>query len=215
MEKLLYLFDVEPVALEGLCSWLSKRPDIKIAAKATSVQDALQIIFSAEIPENAQAIAITELSFRRIGEQKNEDGFKIIKAINESKKPIKVLVFSSLDSGGYLRTCMSQKYRVSGFVSKECDINTLFTAIDFIHSGELYFSENLKARLEEAENIYKKLSKTEKIVLEHVFEDMSNHEIAEKLGLSKRTIENYISHIYGKANVYNRYTLFIKIGGGG
>ena len=144
MKKLIYLFDIEPVILAGLSSWLLRRPDIKIAAKATSVDEALHIIASANIDADTQIIAITELSFRKIGEAKNEDGFKIIKAINDSGKPIKPLVFSSLDSGGYLRTCMSQSYKVCGFVSKACGINTIIEAIDRIFSGEQYFSENLK-----------------------------------------------------------------------
>lgn len=214
MEKLLYLFDAEPAVIEGLCAWLERRPDIKVVAKAESVKDALSIIDSACIDETKRIVAVTDLSFRRIGEQKNIDGLRILKAIADSKKPIKALVFSSLDMGGYLRTCMSPKYGATGFLSKECNRDTFFEALDCLYDDKPYFSERLKTVLDETENIYGKLSKTERIVLKLMLSDLTNHEIAERLDISIRTVENHVSHIYGKAKAYDRYALFIKVGGG-
>ncbi|WP_294429698.1 response regulator transcription factor [uncultured Treponema sp.] len=215
MKKLIFIFESEQVAEEGIKSWISRNKDLQIAATANTVEDAIEIIDQAQLEEDERVIAILELNFRGIGEQKNEEGYKILKAIKESGKDIRALVFTSLDNCGHLRTSMSERYGAMGFISKECGINTLFEAIYSILEGNKYFSGNLKDKLTEVEEIYQQLSKTEKIVLKCALCDMNNHEIAEKLGISIRTVENHISHIYSKTKTYDRHTLFTKIGGGG
>ena len=214
MKKLIFIFDSEQVAEEGIKSWISRNKDLQVAASANSVESALEVIDQAQIEEDEQVIAIMELSFRKVGEPNNEEGYKILKAIKESGKNIRALVFTSQDNCGHLRTCLSEHYGAMGFISKECGINTLFEAIYSILEGNKYFSSNLRDKLIETEEIYKKLSKTEKLVLSHALSGMSNHEIAKKLDISFRTVENHISHIYSKTKTYDRNTLFTKIGGG-
>lgn len=58
-----------------------------------------------------------------------------------------------------------------------------------------------------ASSIIVTLTKKERELLNLISEHLSNDEIAHKLNLSKRTVENYISRIFDKFNVKNRYEL--------
>ena len=51
------------------------------------------------------------------------------------------------------------------------------------------------------------LTKKEREFLDLISEHLPNDEIAERLGLSKRSVENYVSRIFDKFNVKNRYEL--------
>jgi DNA-binding NarL/FixJ family response regulator len=52
-----------------------------------------------------------------------------------------------------------------------------------------------------------KLTNTEALVAKLVARGMSNHNIAQELNISKRTIENHVSHILRKAELNNRTEL--------
>ena len=51
------------------------------------------------------------------------------------------------------------------------------------------------------------LTKKERELLDLLGEHLPNEIIAERLGLSKRSVENYVSRIFDKFNVKNRYEL--------
>ena len=51
------------------------------------------------------------------------------------------------------------------------------------------------------------LTKKEREFLDLISEHLPNDEIARRLNLSKRTVENYVSRIFDKFNVKNRYEL--------
>lgn len=51
------------------------------------------------------------------------------------------------------------------------------------------------------------LTKKERELVDLMSEHLSNEELAQRLAVSKRTIENYVSRIFDKFNVKNRYEL--------
>ena len=51
------------------------------------------------------------------------------------------------------------------------------------------------------------LTKKERELLDLISEHLPNEIIASRLGISKRTVENYVSRIFDKFNVKNRYEL--------
>ena len=51
------------------------------------------------------------------------------------------------------------------------------------------------------------LTKKEREFLDLISEHLPNEIIGERLGLSKRSVENYVSRIFDKFNVKNRYEL--------
>ena len=76
-----------------------------------------------------------------------------------------------------------------------------------VFNGETYIQKDLIPTMMYASSIIVTLTKKERELLNLISEHLSNEEIAHKLNLSKRTVENYISRIFDKFNVKNRYEL--------
>ncbi|MBL4624613.1 MAG: response regulator transcription factor [Flavobacteriales bacterium] len=106
---------------------------------------------------------------------------------------------------------------VSGYVPKNCDADELIKAIIAVYNNERYYSNNISKILLEKDFVnnkipsdldnnglyYTSLSQREKEILTLIVQEYKNSEIAEKLKLSKRTIESHRSRIVKKLNVKN------------
>lgn len=107
-----------------------------------------------------------------------------------------------------------------GFVLKESGSDELLKAIAMVMSGESYFSSHILCNIirdfahdnnPAAEPVKKevRLSKRESEVLELICAGYSNNEIAEKLGISKRTIEGHRSSLISKTGAKNSIHLVL------
>jgi two-component system uhpT operon response regulator UhpA len=76
-----------------------------------------------------------------------------------------------------------------------------------VFNGDTYIQKDLISNMMYASSIIVTLTKKERELLNLISEHLSNEEMAHKLNLSKRTVENYISRIFDKFNVKNRYEL--------
>ena len=83
-----------------------------------------------------------------------------------------------------------------------------FDCADFLVSrGETYIQKDLIPDMMYVSGIMVTLTKKEREFLDLISEHLPNEEIAKRLNLSKRTVENYVSRIFDKFNVKNRYEL--------
>jgi two-component system uhpT operon response regulator UhpA len=76
-----------------------------------------------------------------------------------------------------------------------------------VFNGDTYIQKDLISNMMYASSIIVTLTKKERELINLISEHLSNEEMAHKLNLSKRTVENYISRIFDKFNVKNRYEL--------
>ena len=100
---------------------------------------------------------------------------------------------------------------VQGFVLKDSEIAEVRTAIDTVMDGETYFSHELLLKVirkmphsspaEATPEI--QLSEREMEILQLICDGLSNQDIAEKLFISKRTVDKHRSNILSKANSRN------------
>lgn len=97
---------------------------------------------------------------------------------------------------------------VKGFLLKNSDIDEVVCAVREVCAGGSYFSQelldslvsNLKESLVEAEPL---LSEREMEVLPLICQGLSNQEIADKLFISKRTVDNHRANIIEKSGCKN------------
>ena len=80
-------------------------------------------------------------------------------------------------------------------------------AIHTVSRGETYIQTDLLSDMMYVIWILVTLTKKERELLDLLGEHLPNEIIAERLGLSKRSVENYVSRIFDKFNVKNRYEL--------
>jgi DNA-binding NarL/FixJ family response regulator len=99
---------------------------------------------------------------------------------------------------------------VSGFLLKNSDINEVKTAITSVFDGGKYFSQELLYNVvrniktsQTNQEVVENLSDREVEVLKQICVGLSNHEIAENLHISKRTVDKHRANLLDKTNSKN------------
>lgn len=118
---------------------------------------------------------------------------------------VKCLMYSSFSNAGFIVKTMEHK--IKGFLSKNADKTEILEAVRAVSRGETYIQKDLIPDMMYVSGIMVTLTKKEREFLDLISEHLPNEEIAKRLNLSKRTVENYVSRIFDKFNVKNRYEL--------
>ena len=113
-----------------------------------------------------------------------------------------VLVCSALGDSFKIQTAL--KLGAAGFLSKTSGKAELLKAIDTILCGKVYISNEINMQLNEKSSIYAQFSKREIDVINLIKQNKSNKQIADAMGISLRTVENYMSKIYFKTGFSTR-----------
>ena len=99
---------------------------------------------------------------------------------------------------------------VSGFLLKNSDIGEVKTAITSVFEGGKYFSQELLYNVvrniktsQTNQEVVENLSDREVEVLKQICVGLSNHEIADNLHISKRTVDKHRANLLDKTNSKN------------
>jgi len=103
-----------------------------------------------------------------------------------------------------------------GYLLKDVSIDELVEAIHSVYKGEALIQPRIAAKvlkeftmldkrtMKEGDKFYNDLTEREKEVLRLIALGGSNKEIAQKLGITEKTVKNHISHIFQILHVNNR-----------
>jgi len=92
-----------------------------------------------------------------------------------------------------------------GFVSKSAKSGEIIAAIDTLLEGGTYI--NTKYNLDNLNQRWSLLSRRENEIVSLVKRNLNNRQIAKRLCLSLRTVENHITRIYVKTGAKSREEL--------
>ncbi len=136
-----------------------------------------------------------------------KDGIQMMREIHEYDPSLKVVALSMMDDQVSIKK-MLQAGAV-GYVLKEGNTQELLTAIQIIVNGNKYFSPTVAEVImssltkNKARSSGIKLTKREKEVLQAIFEEKSNQQIADELFISPRTVETHKYNIMEKTGARN------------
>lgn len=190
--------DDHKMFLDGLISILEKEKRFSIILTAKSGKNVIKYLTingASDID-----MVITDISMPDM------TGIELNTAIKELYPEIKILVVSMHEDTNMINQLM--KDGVDGFVPKNAEKKELLNAIKTIFNGSPFFSESIKRAyfdrvFEDKKKQEIKLTDREKEVLILIAEEYTTYEIAEKLSLSKYTIESYRKTLFSKLNVKN------------
>ncbi|MDE3185089.1 MAG: response regulator transcription factor [Bacteroidota bacterium] len=136
-------------------------------------------------------------------------GVETIQRILRLKPHLKILALSNYDELSYIESMMDAG--ANGFVLKNIEPGEMLKALRTILSNKIYYCNDVSIKIiEAAENkntqkvqLEKILSTRETEVLRMIAMEMTNDEIAQKLFLSKRTIDTHRQNLINKLNVKN------------
>jgi len=150
----------------------------------------------------------------------DKKGHEITESILEINPKLKVLGLSNYDEYAYALDMLKAGAR--GYVLKNVGIKDLISAIEQIMDGKVYYSNDiankltnhkLKQLLIEEETLGSKhysnteeespLSNRERQIIRLIAGELTNEEIAQKLSLSKRTVDNHRQNMLNKLQLRN------------
>ncbi|MBW8682840.1 response regulator [Chitinophaga rhizophila] len=198
MKHNIILADDHKLFLEGVIRLISQEKDLHVPYYAHNGQ--LIMNYLDQHPDEQVDLVITDISMPDM------DGITLNSYIKEKRPEISTLVVSMHTDSNMIDTLIQNN--VDGFLSKNADSDELLEAVKTILKGGKYFSESIKqAYLKSVFNKEKEtlemLTSREKDVLKLIAEEYTTQEIADKLFLSKHTIESYRKTLILKLKVRN------------
>ena len=228
MTQNIILCDDHALLRNGIKSWIETHSPYKVTHEAGTWAECEKIIDSIAsitatikpqaneepLPEVRNGfIAIVDISFKAeytTAAHEENCGFEIIRRLTALGIPC--IAYSSHDSGGFVEHATSAVVGAKGFVSKNADETILLAAINAVANGKSYIQAELVTGLLEVRDIAQTFTKKEKRVAEALTLYNTNAEIAAALGITEKTVVNYLTIMYDKAGVKNKLEFLQKMG---
>jgi DNA-binding NarL/FixJ family response regulator len=191
------LVDDHPIVRFGVRQMVATQPDLSIGAEADTAEAALQAVKKAKAD-----LAIVDLSLGTM------NGLELIRQLRELDPKLPVLVLSMHDEALFAERAFRSGAR--GYMMKQEAIDGLIHAIREVLAGRMYASERVSQEMLERVGrsaaptpggLLGDLTDRELEVFEMVGRGQSTAEIADRLGVSVKTIETYRSNIKTKLNL--------------
>jgi DNA-binding NarL/FixJ family response regulator len=193
------VIDDHPVfitALETLLKGMRRGIDIDTA---TSAEEALRHI---EYHPNYQFILL-DLSMPGL------DGFAFLRALEQRKLPIPVIIVSSSEEPETIHACINAG--AVGYIPKSYNLDQMAKAIERIHDGEIYLPQALtQSTTQTDEAVIKQrceqIGITDKTyqVLVWLAKSKTNKEIADELNISVHTVKAHLAKLFERLQTSNR-----------
>ena len=202
----LLLVDDHVVMRKGLRLLLESYPEFSVLAEASNGREAVEL--TAQLKPD---LVVMDLSLPEM------DGIAAITAIRTNRPDQKVLALTMHDQAIYLEKALAAG--ASGFVLKRAADIELIAGLRAIERGEFYVDPALQSYLvkkaalgergdsPEKSRAHQDLTPREIEILRLVAMGHSNKEIAEKLAISVKTVENHKTKIKERLRVQTRSDL--------
>lgn len=145
----------------------------------------------------------------------DKNGDELVPVILKKYPHLKILTLTNFDSTIYVHHMLS--HGVLGYILKTVSNEELIDAIETVSRGEQYISETMKEKMHDVDSKIRKafssratLTPREKEILQLIVDGFTNPEIAQKLFLSIKTVDNYRTNIMMKLDASNAATLVTK-----
>ncbi len=191
------LADDHPLVRLGIQAMLANRANIRVVAEAASGHEAVKLACAVK-PD----IALLDINMPGLG------GFGVAKELRKRLPSCRVIILSMHEDREYARQAVAAGAK--GYIQKDSAPEVLRRAIETVHSGRTFFSDEASralladvveagGRMSEADA--DGLTQREREVLILIAEGSSNKEIAAKLQIGVRTVETHRERVMRKLDV--------------
>ena len=190
------IVDDHQVVIDGIKSMLEDDSEIQVSDIAVSGAQALKILEDQSID-----VAIVDVNMPEM------DGIELCKAIRKKHPHTRVLGLTSFNEASIISGMM--KSGASGYLLKNTSKDELIEAVKAVFMGAQYLAKEVQEKLisssigQKSNSYIPKLTRREKEVLILITEEFTTNEIAEKLFVSKATVETHRLHLLSKLDVRN------------
>jgi NarL family two-component system response regulator LiaR len=186
---------------EGTRNLIEREKDMEIVGEASDGQEAIELV-NQLLPH----VVLMDIAMPVVN---GIEATKIIKAQHPSTA---VLILTAYDNDQYIMALLEAG--AAGYLLKNVSGSNLVNAIRSVHAGEAVlhptiaqkvfsrFGGSSRESVETAQSI--ELSERETEILKLAAQGLSNQEVADRLFLSRRTIQSHLANIFRKMDVGSR-----------
>ncbi len=206
---LISLIDDQQLFRSGLASLINSVPGFTLLSESENGKVFIQQLdLFKELPH----IALIDM------EMPEMNGVELNAVLQQKYPSIKVLVLSTYNQERFIAKMIEAG--ACGYLTKNCEIVELITAINSTHKNGFYFNQDVLAamrktsqyketEIKDINNIAVELTAREKEILVLLCKEFSNIEIGEQLFISPRTVEGHRNKLLNKTGCHNTAGLVI------
>lgn len=191
------LADDHAVVRAGIRQFLEHAGDIQVVAEASDGATAQSLI-----QNNAFDVAVLDIRMPQAS------GIEVTRWVRANQCDIGVLILTAYDDDPYVLAVLQAG--ANGYVLKTASPGEIIQAVRDVHAGKSAINETIAQKLitlitNQAEPLpIESLTERELEVLALVAQGYTNKVIGTQLGISDRTVQGHLAHIFGKLDVANR-----------
>lgn len=187
------IVDDQVIILNGLQKILADAADIKVGDVYTNGDALLE-----GIEKTQPDVLLLDI------QMPGKSGFELCEIISKKYPKLKMIALTNVDVLVQMKQMLQKGCR--GYLLKDVSPEVLIKAIKTVHEGEIFLQEDFKLQLLNSlsgQAGKQVITRREKDILKLIVEENTNQEIAGKLFLSLRTVENHRNNLLQKLNVKN------------
>ena len=199
----LVLADDHPVFAAGLRMVLDAEEDMQVTAVAATGRRALQAVI-----DDQPDIAILDLSMP------DGDGLWVCSQMREARLPTRVLILTMSDEDENVLAAL--RAGAHGYAVKGAGPDEIVAAVRAVAQGEAVFGAGIAVRMLDyfsqvaSAAPFPQLTEREHDVLRLIANGADNAAVSRRLGVSGKTVRNYVSNIITKLQVTDRTAAVLK-----
>lgn len=197
------LADDHDVVRKGMKMLLEDEESVLVIGEASDGLDAIE-----KVKALSPNVVILDLTMPKM------TGIEAAKIISEEYPEVQILIFSMHNNREYIIN--SVENGASGYLLKDTGKEELMRAISVVAEGRKYFPPEISEVIidellsktsgnqpDTSRPIFQKITPKEKQILEHIVQGYNSREIADKLFLSIRTVDNHRANMMKKTKAKN------------
>lgn len=207
MEEInVFVVDDHQIFLDGIVSLLDDEPNIRIAGTANNGKEAIDRIKATKVDVVLMDINMPEM-----------DGLEATKQLRKIKPEIKILMLTMHSEARFIKECL--EIGAKGYVMKNISKDDLLKAIETVNQDKSYLDADSQEKLissmsgtDEDDNrnydeLAAQITQRELEILQLIALGLTSQDIANKLFISKNTVETHRKNMLAKLNVNNTAAL--------
>ena len=197
--------DDHPLFREGIRTLLAAEGDVELVGEAANGAQAVSLALDLQPDVVVMDLQMPELN-----------GIEATRAIVEASPHVGVLVLTMFEDDDSVFAAMRAGAR--GYVLKGSDLGETLRAIRAVASGDAIFGPAVAKRLmtffagsrSGPPQAFPELTERERDVLELIARGEGNPAIAQRLGISLKTVRNHVSNVFTKLRVADRSQAIVR-----
>ncbi len=205
-KKTIVVVDDHPLFREGLKSLIGRNPSLEIVGEAGTAGEGLRLV-----KELKPDLAVVDISLP------DRNGIEVTRELRTSHPNVRIVIMSMHSKIDYITEAF--KAGATGYIVKESATDRILQGIEAASRGEYFLDSTLSRNVVEkllvtpdkeskiTDKRYNTLSAREQEIMRLLAEGLTTKEVAARLCISPKTVENHRFSIMAKLDIHSSIEL--------